>query len=198
MKLQSLNNLSFQKLLVANCNLRNSRGLVPCSIYQLNSNEDSNYLVDIMCNDTNWTYPTYFEHFHKNMPSSYNEKFKIYAVENNSTKRCLALAQTSDENNNINLDYIVVNDKDRRPNRRRSSQEYIGETLLAYLAKLAQKTHKNAVFVPCVSVYATNFYKKCNFEVKKGSAIQKTNSDEAQELISQNEIHNYSKINLVG
>lgn len=202
MKISSLNKqISFSKTLVANCSVLNKNdGPIPCKIYSLNQQEDSDYFEKIP-NASDWEnakYLCYLKVDLERFDDFVYKDYSIYALENEEGD-CLGYSEIS--NKYLGTDevtYLETVPSQAYYNRRKSKLKYIGETLLSFMVKKAQKDSKDFVEL-YPSMASTMFYmKKCFFTPYDDDPdtfyLDKYNFDK---LIKNNEQNTNSSIELL-
>ncbi|MBQ4122890.1 hypothetical protein IJD44_04110 [bacterium] len=193
----SSNKISFKKELVAKTSLCSKKeGEVPCSIYRLEEDIDKHYFFKIN-NFQDWDSADYFS-FMAYSTSILNalchDDKDFYVLENNDGD-CLSCAQVSKSKNNYTLDIIETVPKYTNPYSKRNSSpiKYIGQTMVAFLAKLAQKNEKE--YIRVISTIDTKpYYTDVCFFDEDPLVLY---SRKFSELIEKNEENTNSKIELV-
>lgn len=160
-------NLSFQKKLMANANVIKDNKPCPVAIYKLDKKEDKNYLKNLSKNDKNWQYPFYLDRIQKEFEHSFRfrlkngSKLEFYTLEDKN-QNCLGLVEVDNgKKGKQNIAYLEKFPADYQKHR----YKYIGETLLAFLAK-QQKSAKEPrkIVVDNAMIEAQEFYLKSKFK----------------------------------
>lgn len=199
MRIGNIKNISFQKKLVASCAVLNGATSEECSIYKLDSFEDRDYF-DNLAKLQKWQ----LSYFLSGMADKIRDdapytKRSIYAIEN-SKNECLGYCRVDDTYNNISyLTHLEVVPYASHRNEARKSK-YVGETLVAFLAKMAKKNNKKSIYVPNMYMPAMNFYlEKCKFltcDFINFSSSELT-SDRFEALEKQNFKHTGQNISII-
>lgn len=198
--LSSLNKVSFKKSLVANCSvIKKDNTKIPCSIYDLNQHDDSDYFEKIS-NKSDWNGARYLCYLKEDL-AELDEKpdRKIYVLEGNNLD-CLGYSEVlyCDDNKNEIL-FLETAPTQNFSSRRKASFKYIGETLLSFIVKQSKEQKVKSVELQA-TVASINFYKdKCFFRLpkKETDPLYLINRDFSK-LIKQNEEHTKSSIELIG
>lgn len=195
MKINSTNQISFQKKLVATAGYLLKNEPKKCNIYQLEREKDKNYFVKHF--DTIWEKADYFDCAEEEWMDAQDDIRKYYTLES-SNGRCLAIAVVDEFNSFMDyLDLFVVKPSYAHAREDRISK-YIGETMLTALANITKKKNDKEVFyVMCPVKKAYKFYnEKCGFKKTEGSALF-ADTDVIDNLNAQNERHTKSKIEIL-
>lgn len=187
------NSVYFGKSLVASCKLPRKSGIpLPCKIYEINTTEDRDYFVKLTQKDI-WRGGSYVWE----MDDEFNSEVwgqKTYVMENKSGK-CLGYIAVGTDFDDLNKDgiaYLETCPKYKSANSKRTIK-YIGETLLAFAVKIAQKNNMETVRIPVWASTAEDFYKEnCGFKEDEYGLY--LNSSEFQTFLSKNEAHTKSEI----
>lgn len=202
MKINSVKGfISFKKSLVANCSvLHTSQGSIPCSVYKLSEKEDSDYF-ELLPNKTDWDDARYLCYLMQDLKVlSDFPYFSIYTLENKRGD-CLGYTEIA-ENSNDSYEILLLETAPKFISKNTKSTKqyrYIGETLIAFLAKKSMKEKKSFLDVE-PSVTAEQFYThNCFFKKPKDNDnpyfLQRS---KYKKIIAQNEKHTSSKIRFVG
>lgn len=192
--------ISFKKTLAANCSIIKKENIpFPCSIYELTQEEDYDYFNKIP-NKNDWNGARYLCYLKEDL-ESLNEKKnrKIYSIESKDGN-CLGYSEIDYGTNKIDeILFLETVPTQNFSNREHSTFKYIGETLLSFLVKKSQKKKSKKIELQA-SIASINFYKnKCFFTTPQKELdpffLRKRNF---ADLISQNEKHTQSTIELVG
>lgn len=124
-----------------------------------------------------------------------NTSRSLYTLEND--KEVLGCVEIKRKKDNMEVFLLEVAPAHSLYNPNRKTK-YIGETLLSFLATLAQSENKDLIIIDIADREKTKtFYQQCGFKnCGKDSAILSYNR--LDNLISQNEIHTGAKIELIG
>ena len=197
--LSSLNKVSFKKSLVANCSvIKKDNTKVPCSIYDLNQQDDSDYFQKIP-NKTDWNGARYLCYLKDDL-AELDEKpdRKIFALEAQNGD-CLGYSEVLYDDNINEVLFLETVPTQNFSSREKSSFKYIGETLLAFIIKQSKEQKAKSVELQA-TVASTNFYKdKCFFRLpnKETDPLYLISRDFSK-LIKQNEEHTKASIELIG
>ncbi len=196
-------NLSFQKQLVAKATVLKNNEQCPVSVYKLDKKEDKDYFENLS-QDKKWQGSKLLKYVVEQFPKQTRLKFthgyklKFYTLEDKE-KNCLGYMQVNDARLNVqNLQYI----ESQPANKKTKEYKYLGETMLAFLAKQQQaKKWAKQLYIPTPLFDAREFYYKEGFE----SACDSLHPlkmflplGEEENLIARNEVHTQSEIELVG
>lgn len=208
MKINTIQNTSFQKTLRATASLKKNNGSTEvCRIYLLNPNDDKGYFLN-QERAPHWHKGTFINNMEYNL---YANKFQpeknIWVLEN---KKGECLGYITSKENKSNLFYQEEKPKcyeiamlETAPKYRSNSSAddkymHVGETLVAYITKKALLEGKKWVELNA-DFDAINFYKHCFFEGNQRDSCDMILKEENfSHLIKQNEKHNNSIINLIG
>lgn len=155
MKINKINNLLFEKKLKANCTVLKDGAKYPCKIYEINTQEDSDYFKNNSIN-TNWDKSGFWLNMERNF-NKYYPKQKTYVIEDD--RECLGFIDTEINNKGQKIEYI-----ESQPQNGKRGFKYIGETILAFLANEAQRYNIPKIYIDCWLEEAEGFYHKCGFE----------------------------------
>lgn len=191
----SINNLSFQKRLIANCKIVDKGKSVPCQIYELSKRDDVDYFQSLL-KDRSWKGQGFVEYINDIFSHSCCNDAKYYAIENAKNKK-LGFCQIYQEPNQYDeLEIIEVMPKAAHDNSSRTAK-YIGETLITFLVEKAKKEGKKSFVVPVSIPDARDFYKNCGFE-RYGDCSFLMKAKNFDNLINKNIEHTGSAIDFVG
>ncbi len=197
MKINSIHsNVFFQKRAVAKANVLNGSKPISCTIYQLEEDKDWRYFnkqgaawkdaeyVDLIAD--------YLKMVHCKKDFSYSG---VYVIENQYGE-CLGYCEYGENKDKNTLYLLETHPKHQNQNVKRKLK-YIGETLLAFLAKMS--VAKDGDFeVYYVAKDARDFYAKCGFLGLTDSKIIVKDKNILQKLINQNTRHTKKEIELIG
>ena len=164
MKIFSQNYINFQKKLVANCKVGTGENSTQAKIYQLDYPEDLDYYKNNAEKNQNWQGSYYLTDASKILEYNGN-KYSHYVMEDlDNDLLCLSVIDkrslTYDE-----LDYLETAPKLSSYNRDGRKLKYIGETMLAFLVKMA-RGKKTSFEVPNVAKREQTqkfYYDLCKF-----------------------------------
>ena len=207
-------NLSFQKRLVAKANVLKDKQPCPVSIYKLTKKEDKDYFENLSF-DREWGLSNFVEDIAYDFKRSKylkifrGKELEFYSVEDKNGT-CLGIVEVDDskkyKQNILYIESIPENSKKREVShsleKEKLQYRYIGETMLAFLAKQQQnKIKPKQIVVKSPLVQARNFYLKSYFcfddkEMFLGSMHLPFENEDC--LIEDNEKHTQSKIEIIG
>ena len=198
MKIQKTNNLSFQKRLAAKSAVLQNGTPKKVYIYELDKPDDSICLYKAYY-DKNWQDNNYLNDIIYDFEDSYvrNINDKYFVMEDEDKKvLCISVLSTSNKRQNT-LDYIETAPRLSCYNEDSRPMKYIGETMVAFLAKLTQQQEKN-LYVCSIrqKAHTINFYRHCGFKEINRSNAYMTNSGFCN-LINLNETNTGSKIEII-
>ena len=191
--------ISFGKTLVAKCDLpRQNHKKVECNIFKLNSEEDSDYFEKLWTSKP-WQDSKYLCDMNAELNADI-EGERIYVLESQAGKCLGYIAMTPALNNPQHEELVFLEtcpkyqkEKDNRPLR------YIGETLLTYAIKKADKDKTRAILIKEYSQAGKSFYiQNCGFKEsadKNGTLLLPRKS--FKDLAKRNEEHRKSKIQFI-
>ena len=190
MKINSLKfNTFFQKKFVSKANILRDNQPYQCDIFQLEKKIDIDYF-DKIHDDRNWKFSHYVDDA-ETVTNAGAPNEKTYVIEDKNQK-CLGFVCITDykETNTKEVDYLEVCPIYSNSNRKRTLK-YIGETLLAFLAKQAKFQNHDELRVPYVMRNARGFYSKCGFreDNKIFDSAMWIKNDEYDKFISLNNQH---------
>lgn len=196
-------NPSFQKKLVATSNILHYNKPCPISIYKIERKEDSDYFINLQ-ETPEWFLSTYLNHIESDFKKSNfidflkGKKFDFYSMEDKKGN-CIGLIEIDNSKKKVqNIEYFETFPS----NRFYRDYQYIGETMLAFLAKLQQSKKKpKEIIVDTPMLDAQPFYKKAFMKyidemmTLDGMYLPKENEEL---LIKNNEKHTGTKIQMKG
>ncbi len=191
------NQISFAKQLRAKCTLRKEDNKpVPCKIYELNPEEDSDYFLKLI-DKKYWEKGSYIWEMDDEFKSEVTGQH-AYAMETFFGKCIGYIIVDTDyetEENCHNISFLETC-PEYRFKENRTSLKYIGETLLAFATSIASKDGANAIKIPKWEPKAETFYKKnCGFKERNEElTLAKSNF---RHFISQNKAHSGLNIDVV-
>ena len=158
-------NINFGKTLIANCMLpRKSAKPLPCKIYEIKTTDDKDYFLKLSKKDM-WRDGDYVHEMDDEFNSEVTGQ-RTFVMENQKDK-CLGyvIVETDfDTPDKSDIVYLETCPKYKSSNPKRTIK-YIGETLLAFVVKIAQKDNMKSVCIPVWTTTAENFYKEnCGFQ----------------------------------
>ena len=192
---QSIAPILFGKKLVATCTIQRNNKPAECNIFELNKKEDSDYFTKQEYKK-DWEENTYLHEavyaLEEDLPNE-----KIFVLENKK-KQCLGFALIEIRKDSEAMDLSLLEtckpysyrNKDRKI-------KYVGENLITFLAKFAQKENYKKFCIPISSIFAKNFYFNCGFEfgnAAEGLILEESNYGT---LIEQNKAHTQGEVKLI-
>lgn len=191
MNINSINNLNFQKKLVAKTTPIKHTKKNCYKIYQLEKS-DRSYFTDTLYQ---WGDSMFCMDMIDDFESG-DKYHKIYALEDDKNN-CLAWAEIyTGDDDGFELEYIETRKDISHANRERKTK-HVGETLLAFLVGLSKRNLKDDFVVPHTLTDAEGFYiKNCGFKRYERGRILATHKpkEEFDDFISKNEKHIGCKI----
>ena len=198
MKINNINNFSFQKRLIANCAVLKEEQPKSCKIYKMEA-QDQDYFKNLF-NEESWQNAYYLENIDAMMKYRTLGGRQIYSMEDGNDK-CIAFCEVDHEciDSDI-LEFIEVAPKIASSNGERKTK-YVGETLMSFLMKYALQNGKQMLAVDSPSERAEDFYlKTCGMSertiLKRRDFIIK--EKEINKLLAKNESHTGSNIEITG
>ena len=205
--MQALNNaINFQKTLKANCKVINCNTQKPanCKIWELDKAEDGDYFEKLE-EDENWQNSIFLICQVADFKIPFIPSEHYYVIEDEN-ERCLGYALTEDKADECKLMYIevVTSFKNDFLGGREKEYKYIGETLLSFITKKAQKQGAEKIKLNSIPTAVDFYQSNCGFEVtgisSKYPFIETEmvlNGSKFNELIKHNEQHTTGKIDMV-
>ena len=198
MKIQKTNNLLFQKKLIATCAIGQSDKSKKACIYELDSQKDS-FELHKMYYDNKWQNNNYLEEITEEYERPNRRKQDRYFIIEDQDKNivCISVLDTCGNSQNT-LEYIETAPSLSCYNINSRPIKFIGETMIAFLAKLTQQQKKDLFVLEVAPKEPTrNFYfEHCGFtSIPENNAIM--NKDKLEGLIRMNEDHTGSKIEII-
>ena len=194
MKITPLNNLLFGKKHIATCAVKTAQGNMPCKIYQL-EHGDEQYFENVYENPGWKNKQDYILSVDYDINNGYIES--TYVLEDKKNN-CLGYVEACDAGDNrMVLEFIEVKPVCRKKNSERK-KEYIGETLINFVAQLAKRMKKDTIHVIYPTRTALGFYDKCGFVKGDDNIDLKFNLKNIDKLQKQNYEHTGSLINFEG
>jgi len=195
MRITNIGNISFQKILMANCHVGNGIDIKEAKIYRLEYPDDEKYYIE-HSNQNDWQNSFYLQEVQNEF--IIEEDCIHYVMEDtDGATLCIGVLDESRTKEN-KLDYLETAPKLSSYNRADRKIKYIGETMLAFLVKIT-KGKKNKFEIPDVAQRprTIDFYSKiCKFNMKdQTSAYLERN--EFDRFIKQNEKHTGSEIEII-
>lgn len=193
MKITNISNsLSFKKKLEATCHVLKDNHPYKCGIYSLNQREDADYFVDYN-RSTQWKNSTYWINMDEELREFYDHE-KFYVMEDKDDN-CLGFIKVRSVSKKLprTVIFFETNPQYANGNKNRNIK-YVGETLLAFVTKLAKKEKSPVVNISVPTGSSIPFYKdKCGFAIQKGLGLILSTED-YKKFIEQNEAHTGKKI----
>lgn len=195
MKINSINNLPFQKYLTANCNVVQNNEPKQANIYVLEQGTDDFYFYKHKWTDS-WQEAYYLDQINEDLVFNRNPN-DVFLVMEDEDENLLGYSEISEYNDSVVLDFIET-----APN---SSIEtvgrkikYIGETMLAYIVSLCKLIGKDLEIHSVADRYTTRnfYYKNCGFEElsRKNAIMRKENFDK---FLKHNKNHTGSDVEIL-
>lgn len=179
MKISPINNLSFQKRLLAKSEVLSENKPMPCNIFLLDPAEDFHYFNKMLMGgewDDAFLVLSTADDFHY-----YNDKFYVMEDEN---ENCLAYAAVSESLGKNGEIVSAINKFETVPKYtslyKTRKVKHIGKTMIDFLQKLKCEKQRKILSVPLPSYMAVGFYKKQGFDWNNdyGLVMTKPNFDE--------------------
>ena len=198
MQISSQNSqISFQKSLVSKAGFVRAGKTRSCKIYRLFKDVDNDYFQQIR-NKDKWTGSSFMEEVSDNI-KNLNEHKKVYVVEDKK-ENCLGLVELVDlpSHNKKEVLFLETCPKYSNSNSDRRAK-YIGETLLAFVTKLAKKDKNDKISISVYTQNAQPFYvDKCKFaQASKTSKSLELPKSKFGHLLFQNSLHTKRRIELI-
>lgn len=197
MKINSINNISFQKKLVAKCKYIQDNQQKDANIYELEGGVDDKYL-SFNLNKIRWAENAFFRGsvIVDYLDFKFSKSTKFYVMEDEK-ENLIAYSEFSNRYNTGELDIIetVPDGSIYNPERK---TKYIGETMIAFLVNLCKKLDKDFKVVDIAENKQTKdfYYKNCKLRqvAPKEAVLLK---EDFNNFLEQNEHHTGSKIDLI-
>ena len=196
MKINKINNLFFQKKLVANAHVIKNNSPEKVSIYELEKEVDNDYFTKAK-NDENWKNAQFLEFIESDFKYLSKGEETIYSMED-SLGNVLGLSKISDFMSFKVLEFIETAPKYSIIKKGRRTFKYIGETMLAFIASLCKQEDKYLDIADVVhNRKVRNFYfNNCGFEdLTCDRAILRKNKFDG--FLEHNKAHTSSNIELI-
>lgn len=198
MKISSQNSsVSFQKALVAKAGFIRAGQPRTCKIFRLFKDIDNDYFEQVR-NKDKWATSAFMKEVSaniKNLP----EQMRIYVLEDKK-ENCLGLVELVNlpSSNKKEILFLETCPKYSNSNSDRKAK-YIGETLLAFIAKIAKKDKNDKVYISVYTENAKPFYvDKCKFvKASKSSNAIELPKSKFGHFLFQNALHTKRKIELI-
>ncbi len=193
MKIAGINSsFSFGKRLEAKCHILKDNSPYKCGIYSLNPNDDYDYFLDYN-RSLQWKNSIYWKNMDEEL-RDFTDHEKFYVMED-ANDDCLGFIKVRSERKKSpkTVIFFETNPHYAGSNENRSIK-YIGETLLAFVTKLAKKEKSHMVNISIPTTSSIPFYTdKCGFKIQEGNGVILT-SEDYKKFIAQNEAHTGRKI----
>ena len=193
MKIANISNsLSFKKKLEAKCHVLKNNYPYKCSIYSLNQREDADYFLDYN-RSIQWKNSIYWRNMDEELREFYDHE-KFYVMEDKDDN-CLGFIKVRSASKSLPraVIFFETNPQYANDNKNRNIK-YVGETLLAFVTKLAKKEKSPVVNICVPTSSSIPFYKdKCGFEIQEGMGLILP-TENYKNFIAQNEDHTGKKI----
>ena len=194
---QQNSSVSFQKSLVAKAGIIRAGKSRTCKIFRLFKDIDNDYFQQVR-NKDKWVNSSFMQEVSDNIKNLPEQK-RIYVLEDKK-ENCLGFVELIDlpSHNKKEVLFLETCPKYSNSNADRSAK-YIGETLLAFVAKLAKKDKNDKVSISVYTQNARPFYvDKCKFiqSSKHSNSIELPKSKFGH-LLLQNGLHTKRKMELI-
>lgn len=188
--------ISFQKKLVATCTVQKDNRPLPCNIFELDKEDDEFYFENIE-RKKEWETNKYLHEARYALEEEKVPSERFFVLENKK-RQCLGFAITEEiEDENI-LELNLLETCHLHSSRNEDRKiKYVGETLVSFLTKLAQKDELSTFDVPISSKYAKDFYRNCGFKEIGTTGFFRMQNKNFNKLIEQNESNTTGTINFV-
>jgi len=194
MKVQNFNPVNFQKRLVATCKIGSADNSCDAKIYLLDKKDDYYELKEAK-NSENWEGNYYLNNIQENFCLDF-KKINHHIMENPNGD-IICVTKSAKKGKKTSLEYIETAPKLSCYNHIRALK-YIGETMLAFLAKDAKESRKILV-VPTVAERPKTlnfYYNQCGFD-KNGLTNAIMPREKVDRFLKNNEKHTGGPINLL-
>lgn len=191
MKIYSLDNAQFKKRLKAKCKvLNNNNEQEQCRIYRLEPGTDDSYFKNLR-KKPEWESAAFLDYAIFQLPRKEVFRSDAFVIENEK-EECIGFCELSVADNGY-IEVIETCPKYRNKEENKESRyKYIGETMLAFLAKQAKETSIENILL--TSKESTiDYYKKLGFK-KIGTRTMRLYKSNYDSLIENNEKNTESKI----
>lgn len=198
MKISSQNSsISFEKSLVAKAGFVRAGKTRTCKIFRLFKDVDNDYFYQIRNRDK-WLDSSFMEEVSDNI-KNLNDHKRVYVLEDKK-ENCLGLVELVDlpSHNKKEVLFLETCPKYSNSNSDRKAK-YIGETLMAFVTKLAKKDKNDKVSISVYTQNAFPFYvDKCKFsQASKTSKSIELPKSKFGHLLFQNGLHTKRRIELI-
>lgn len=195
MKINSINNLSFQKHLSANCSVIQNNEPKHANIYVLEQGTDDFYFYRHKWTDS-WQEADYLDQINEDIVFNRNPN-DIFIVMEDEDENLLGYSEISEYQDEVVLDFIeTVPDCSLESVGRKI--KYIGETMLAYIVSLCKLIGKDLEIHSVADSYTTRnfYYKNCGFEElsRTNAIMRKENFDK---FLKHNKNHTGSDVEIL-
>ena len=195
MQINSTNNISFQKKLVAHCSVLHKGKPEHCKIFELDKIVDWDYFKNLLTN-RDWRGQAFVEMIDESFNYGRLSNQKYYAIETQKGKK-IDFSQIDEFY--PDMDELVIIETmpcatHENPDRKR---KYIGETMLAFLVEKARLNGKTGFRVQTPIPDAYDFYtKKCGFarHAENGLVMEEVEYDT---FIKMNGKHTGQKVEII-
>jgi len=196
MQINSKNQISFEKTLVANCQILNKGKQEACRIFELDRKIDFDYFKSLLT-DRSWRGQGFVEYIDDIFTHKGSPRERFYAIENIRGKK-LGFCQIYDTSLGCDELEIIETMPSAAHECEKRKRKYIGETLMSFLIKKAQLAGKKEFLIPVPIADAKGFYiDKCGFE-RYGTTSLKMTSNLFDRLLKLNQSHTNGSIDIVG
>lgn len=200
MKCNQISSISFKKKLMANAAILSKNMPEKVSIYELDNREEKDKMYfEKLAESTDWRKGLFRYSMHRSIShSKRNEHFYVMEDKNNNCLGYMKIKDDSELSGSQDVEYIETNPKYVNYHGQ-SDKKYIGETLLAFLAKFYGQNDSDAIVVKTPTLPAEDFYiDKCCFvrQVDDEPPVTLT-KQKFNELLEQNKNHTNTEIEMV-
>ena len=199
----NFNNISvnFGKTLKAKACVLNDKGLsVPCHIYELDPKKDCDYFENLSQKES-WQKAEYIDFLDEEIPYIIDTpEENLYAIETQNGE-CLGVSTVMYKPHELILNILETAPAFVNDGRHKSTPyRYVGETLIAFLAKMAASSNKEYIQTEPADSAKEFYMKHCHFKPDKDSEDYNVflRNKSFNRLIKQNEHHTKSKLEVIG
>ncbi len=177
--------LNFGKFCAGTCTVLKNNTPYECKIYELEYDKDKQYFEKLETKK-NWKNNSLIDCFDNHFNNNHEKK---YFIIEDKTRQCICacILNKPDFDENYRIDYIETMPKYQGSSSGKS-MKYIGEAMLAYIAKLAVLNNKNGIKIPAPLKQAQRFYQKCGFNSENWKDIT-LDKKQCKELIEKHQEH---------
>jgi len=196
MKINCINNPTFQKKLMATCAILKNGKKENVNIYLLDEKKDEEIYRKTMEHSA-WRGSILAAAMHYDFIYSNKSQDMHFVMEDKKQNPlCFASIQNKQEQNNL---MCIETAPKYSMNYKKRHYRYIGETMIAFLIELTKKADKKLLCIPCIlkDENTKHFYfKQCDFKTKTGNEawLKKRGFEQ---MLRKNSEHTGSKIDLI-